>query len=394
MDSHCRQFGARFMIFFYCEICRMLNPSDWEKIVFHYSYQKIYEAEKDGYQLEVPTWPDPPPSDFERETKLYDLGLEVHDLQPYFERPHDLSEVFLDKGHLAHRGNKKVAEVIFAKMQLPNNYQPKLESLCLDVKKESIYYMMDEIQLRFINRKDVKEWLNAVQWRLPENASVGSIVMNCNPFTYGHKYLIEQALKKVDYLYVFAVQENRSAFSFKDRIKLMKQGTKNCKGRVKIVPSGNFIISSLTFPGYFAKEVQKIDVDSSFDILIFGAVIAHVLKIKHRFVGEEPYCQVTSDYNLNMLKYLPEMDIQVHVIPRFASSGEAISASQVRELLEQKRMHRVYKIVPPSTYRYLRKRLNKEKSFLMRQLSKLEDLLFRWLYRAHHKKMDNLIKMD
>lgn len=52
----------------------------------------------------------------------------------------------------------------------------------------------------------------------------GAIVMNCNPFTKGHRYLIEQALKTVEYLYIFVVEEDKSYFKFQDRLKMVKGG--------------------------------------------------------------------------------------------------------------------------------------------------------------------------
>ena len=68
--------------------------------------------------------------------------------------------------------------------------------------------------------------------------------MNCNPFTLGHRYLIEQASEKVDHLYVFVVEEDKSFFPFSDRIGLVKKGTADLKN-ITVKPSGkyNFIIN-------------------------------------------------------------------------------------------------------------------------------------------------------
>ncbi len=41
-----------------------------------------------------------------------------------------------------------------------------------------------------------------------KNDAKGAIVMNANPFTKGHRHLIEYALTKVDELIVFVVQED------------------------------------------------------------------------------------------------------------------------------------------------------------------------------------------
>ena len=40
------------------------------------------------------------------------------------------------------------------------------------------------------------------------------LVMNCNPFTLGHRYLIEKAAHESNRVFVFVVEENASLFSF------------------------------------------------------------------------------------------------------------------------------------------------------------------------------------
>jgi cytidyltransferase-like protein len=53
----------------------------------------------------------------------------------------------------------------------------------------------------------------------------GAIVMNANPFTLGHRYLIETAAKEVNNLYIIVVKENRSLFSYDDRKRMITKGT-------------------------------------------------------------------------------------------------------------------------------------------------------------------------
>lgn len=185
----------------------------------------------------------------------------------------------------------------------------------------------------------------------PENC--GAIVMNCNPFTLGHRYLIETAASQVDHLYVLAVEEDKSVFKFKDRIEMMRRGTADIPN-VEVIPSGKFVISSLTFPGYFEKS-KKPDakVDTTMDIEIFCTYIAPNLHVKTRFVGEEPLDMVTNQYNQNMKKLLPEFGMTLVEIPRKESGEAPISASRVRKYLEEKQYEEVKKIVPKTTYDYL-----------------------------------------
>ena len=125
----------------------------------------------------------------------------------------------------------------------------------------------------------------------------GCIVMNCNPFTLGHQYLVEYASKRVDHLYLFVVEEDKSFFPFRDRLELVKKGVEKFPN-VEVLPSGRFIISAYTFPGYFLKDGNKeIEMDASMDVEIFGKYIAKALDIRVRFVGEEPNDYVTRVYN-------------------------------------------------------------------------------------------------
>ncbi|MDE7017657.1 MAG: adenylyltransferase/cytidyltransferase family protein, partial [Lachnospiraceae bacterium] len=113
---------------------------------------------------------------------------------------------------------------------------------------------------------------------------VGSIVMNCNPFTNGHRYLIEQALQKVDFLIIFVVEEDRSIFSFAERFAMVSDGIENLDN-VMAVPSGPFILTKTTFPEYFIKaEDGELVENVENDIRLFAERIAPHLNIKCRFV--------------------------------------------------------------------------------------------------------------
>jgi len=52
--------------------------------------------------------------------------------------------------------------------------------------------------------------------------TVGAIVVNANPFTLGHRYLIETASRQVDRLLIFVVENDVSRFPFQDRFRLVK----------------------------------------------------------------------------------------------------------------------------------------------------------------------------
>ena len=188
----------------------------------------------------------------------------------------------------------------------------------------------------------------------------GAIVMNCNPYTLGHDYLIETAAEQVDNLYIFVVEEDKSFFSFKDRYKLVKENTKRFNN-VIVVPSGDMILSANTFGAYFVKEEYcDIKVDASGDLKLFGLAVAPFFNITTRFVGEEPFDKVTLQYNDSMLAQLPAYGVDVKVIPRKKNDEkEIISATSVRKLLKEQNWDAIAKFVPEITYEYLKQNFSK-----------------------------------
>lgn len=137
---------------------------------------------------------------------------------------------------------------------------------------------------------------------------IAAIVMNANPFTLGHQYLIEKASKENDILHLFIVSEDKSIVPFAVRKKLIKEGTSHLNNII-YHDSGPYIISSSTFPSYFQKdEKDVIESHANLDIEIF-VKIAKVLNINVRYIGEEPTSLVTGIYNQMMKKKLPENGI-------------------------------------------------------------------------------------
>lgn len=188
---------------------------------------------------------------------------------------------------------------------------------------------------------------------LAQYGTIGSIVMNCNPFTYGHRYLIEQALLYVDFLIIFVVEEDKSEFSFGERFACVSEGVSDLKN-IKVVPSGPFILSQMSFPEYFIKENSKhIKENAENDILFFAERVAPYLNITYRFVGEEPKDVVTNEYNLAMKHILPKHGIKLIEIPRKKFNGDVISASRVRRCLEDGDIEGLSYLVPESTIKVL-----------------------------------------
>lgn len=182
---------------------------------------------------------------------------------------------------------------------------------------------------------------------------VSSIVVNCNPFTLGHKYLIEKASKESDIVHVFVVSEDKSVFPAEVRYELVKEGVKHLSN-VVLHKGEDYIISSATFPSYFLKKQDEaVKIHTLLDINIFTKYIIPALGINRRYVGDEPLCEVTKVYNSTMKELLPKSGVEVVEVPRMFIGGSPVSASRVRSLLGKRNFFEVKALVPETTYRYL-----------------------------------------
>ena len=188
-----------------------------------------------------------------------------------------------------------------------------------------------------------------------ECGTVGAAVMNCNPFTKGHRYLIETAAKECDRLYVFVLSEDKNEFSAADRLKMVKLGTKDLPN-VTVLPTGPYLISSATFPTYFLKDRENAEaIHCQLDIEIFCKYYVPKFNITRRYVGTEPLSPMTSQYNNALKQYLPKKGIALREIPRLEQDGIPVSASAVRAFLQKGNYEALQKLLPNTTYEYLKK---------------------------------------
>lgn len=195
------------------------------------------------------------------------------------------------------------------------------------------------------------DYLRHMRGDRPDGAA--AIVMNANPFTRGHRYLVEQAAAQASTLYVIAVREDRSTFSYDERLAMIQAG---CKGldNVVVVEGSDYAISELTFPTYFLKQVtDATDTHITLDLDMFARHIAPALGVKTRFVGSEPIDELTARYNELMQEQLPQHGIEVKTVERLMQDGQVVSASRVRQALADGSLKQASELVPETTVPYL-----------------------------------------
>jgi len=187
----------------------------------------------------------------------------------------------------------------------------------------------------------------------------GVIVMNANPFTHGHRYLIEKAVERVDHLFIIPVKEDISEFSYQERKAMIEDGCRSLirekkltDNRIIIVDGSDYSISAATFPSYFLKKADDIALSQiRLDLYLYKNHIAKALKAEVRFVGSEPEDELTRMYNDEMKKVLGEEGVAE--IERLKTDDFIVSASRVRNILTKGKLAKTLGMVPSSTLPYL-----------------------------------------
>lgn len=197
-------------------------------------------------------------------------------------------------------------------------------------------------------RTGFSSYLKKLESKRIDAVRVAAMVINANPFTLGHQYLVEKAALENDILHLFIVSEDDSLVPFSVRKRLVMDGTAHLTN-IQYHDSGSYIISKATFPSYFQKDEKAvIESHAMLDLTVFTK-IAHVLGIKCRYVGEEPNSLVTGIYNEIMKERLPQNGIACTIVPRKTFHGTAISASTARQAIKEGDFELLSKLVPKTT---------------------------------------------
>jgi len=212
------------------------------------------------------------------------------------------------------------------------------------------------LEFGYENIKTYQNYLRSIK-RDVNVGGIAAIVVNCNPFTNGHKYLIEKACQENRVVYLFVVEEDRSSFTFDVRWRLIKEELGHIENLV-MVKGGNYVVSGTIFPAYFLKQEKESDISASqaeLDVMTFMRYIVPILNINRRYVGTEMYSPVTQAYNDAMIKHLPTNGVELTEIPRISCGAEDnyISASKVRQAIREDNLDSILDFLPNSTKNFL-----------------------------------------
>ncbi|MFV0498825.1 MAG: [citrate (pro-3S)-lyase] ligase [Bacilli bacterium] len=205
------------------------------------------------------------------------------------------------------------------------------------------------------NKRDgINEYCKNLSKSMVKGDKISSLVMNLNPITNGHLYLIKECVKNSDHTHLFLVKEDKSEFPYKVRLELLKEAVVGIDN-LTIHDGSDYIISATTFPTYFINSQD--DIDKSYptlDVNIFGTYIVKALGINFRYVGSEPFSKTTNIYNGILQSELPKYDVEVILLDRICYNENVISATMVRKLIKQDKLEEVRNYVPKCVYEYLK----------------------------------------
>ena len=201
------------------------------------------------------------------------------------------------------------------------------------------------------NRKNgFSRYLKELQ-RTRQDGTAAAIVMNANPFTKGHRHLVQAASEENASVHIFLLSEEAGPIPFGVRKQLVQRGIADLPN-VILHDSGPYLISSATFPSYFLPdEDSAIEAQAKLDLAIFTR-IAGTLSISVRYVGQEPFSHVTMMYNQILAEGLPKVGIEFREVPRISAGEQIISASAVRQAIHDGDIASVSPMLPASTLSY------------------------------------------
>lgn len=216
------------------------------------------------------------------------------------------------------------------------------------------------LEFGFDTIMDYQDYLKVLK-KPAKTLKIASIVVNCNPFTSGHRHLIEKAASENEWVYLFVVQEDLSVFPFEIRWELIKKGISHLTN-VVMVKGGDYIVSGAIFPAYFLKNENVSEImkkQAELDVGIFAQYVVPVFGITKRYVGSENYCKTTAAYNVAMKAILPNYGVEVIEIKRITSASEGtenppcISASMVRAAIKNDKLATMFSCLPDVTREFL-----------------------------------------
>lgn len=268
-------------------------------------------------------------------------------LREVFEKYQISTKWVMDEyGHCNHKSLECVAKSLFEMIE-PCLINGEIQ----EKSNKSIEFNLHTVMEDYVQRKYLSRYFS--DYYGANYNTVGAIVMNCNPFGIGHRYLIECARQWVDFLIIFVIQEDEFLFSFEERYKMTVEGTKDLDN-IMVVPSGDFVFSKNNFREYYVKrEMEAAIANARYDINLFVEYIAKPLHITHRFAAEEHKKRVMMVYNDLLKDILPQKGMAYIEIPKLKVEAESVNTVKIRRYLRNAEYSKAFALLPETTKQFI-----------------------------------------
>ena len=251
--------------------------------------------------------------------------------------------------HCSSAGNKIFAQRIFnlCSFKILNAEQNKNKMLTKNALKALEEKQFHLTPSAFIHMKELKKYCNI------SCSKRGLVLIHACPFTKGHKYLVDTALKTVDHLFVFVVAEYFHGYSVFDRYDMVRKALESYNN-VTVLQSEKYFVNKQLFPEYGQRTSPLNNTDDvERNEKLLASILCDKLGITHRFIGEEPNDQVTAKYNCIVKKYCEQYNIKCCVVPRMTIDGIIVSAKTFRKMLSAGDIANARKFVPITTLTHI-----------------------------------------
>ncbi len=272
------------------------------------------------------------------------VGIQGIALEQIFEK-HQIPSTWVEDteyGHCNHKANRIIADEIL-----------EMVKPCLVNKPETndreVQFCIHEEMKNYVYHRYIEHYFS--DFAGGKYASVGAIVMDCDPFSIEHRYWIEWASRQVEFLILFIFERDVLTFSFEERYKMVIEGTKDIDN-IMVVPSGACILSDVTFLEYFSGDKNAVIYNARNDLNVFADYIAELLHITHRFVGNETERESVKIYNEEMKRILPQKGISCVEMPAMPQ-GQAVCAPKAIRYLRNKEYDKAFELLPETTQKYI-----------------------------------------
>lgn len=329
------------------------------------SYLQRMLLEK-GYAYRVENYGIAARADGEIETRLEEIGkFQINDIvicQSSTGEAVDIDGISLEKiyeknnvpiqwimdtyGHCNHKVNQFLAEGIFERIEPFLSEEMVKRSGNVEVKINANKIMGDYVRSQYLDKY-------FSHFSGEKYNTVGAIIMKGDPFHQGHRYLIEQAIRRVEFLILFVIDADEFIFPFEERFEMIVEGTRDINN-IMVVPSGDFIFSKSNFKEYYTQQYDvTAALNAEYDINVFADFIAAPLHITHRFVGEAAKKRVMKVYNEKMKTILPQKGITYTEMKRISVDGEVVSSAVIQDYLRNREYSKAFRLLPESSKKYL-----------------------------------------